>query len=85
MKYSVVRSSKMATGSGKTIVMAMIIAWQVLNKVTYPQDTHFSKYVFVVAPGLTVKNRLRVLIPSSPGNYYDEFNVVPLGLHDKLR
>ncbi len=77
--------SKMATGSGKTIVMAMLIAWQVLNKVTYPQDSRFSKYIFVVAPGLTVKSRLRVLIPSSPGNYYDEFNVIPPGLVEKLR
>ena len=50
--------SKMATGSGKTIVMAMLIAWQVLNKVTYPQDSRYSKYIFVVAPGLTVKSRL---------------------------
>jgi len=36
--------SKMATGSGKTIVMAMLIAWQVLNKVTYPKDKRFSKF-----------------------------------------
>ncbi len=77
--------SKMATGSGKTVVMAMLIAWQVLNKVTYPQDTRFSKYVFIVAPGLTIKSRLQVLQPSGEGNYYDEFNVVPLGLVDKLR
>lgn len=77
--------SKMATGSGKTIVMAMLIAWQVLNKVTYPQDTRFSKNIFVVAPGLTVKSRLQVLIPSSPGNYYEEFNVIPPGLVEKLR
>jgi len=77
--------SKMATGAGKTIVMAMLIAWQVLNKVTYPKDTRFSKSIFVVAPGLTVRNRLQVLVPSSPGNYYDEFNVVPAGLVEKLR
>ncbi|MBW2615295.1 MAG: DEAD/DEAH box helicase family protein [Deltaproteobacteria bacterium] len=77
--------SKMATGSGKTIVMAMLIAWQVLNKVTYPQDVRFSKYIFVVAPGLTVKSRLQVLLPSSTGNYYDEFNIVPAGLLEKLR
>jgi len=77
--------SKMATGSGKTIVMAMLIAWQALNKATYPQDPIFSKYVFVVAPGLTVKSRLQVLIPSQPGNYYEEFNIVPSGLLDKLR
>ena len=77
--------SKMATGSGKTIVMVMLIAWQALNKATYPQDPRFSKYVFVVAPGLTVKSRLQVLIPSQPGNYYEEFNIVPSGLLDKLR
>ena len=46
---------KMATGSGKTIVMAMVIAWHILNKVAYPQDARFSKNVLVVAPGLTVK------------------------------
>ncbi len=77
--------AKMATGAGKTIVMSMLVAWQVLNKVTYPQDKRFSKNVFVVAPGLTVKSRLSVLVPDSPGNYYDEFNVVPAGLTDKLR
>jgi type III restriction enzyme len=77
--------SKMATGSGKTVVMAMLIAWQVLNKVAYPQDKRFSKNVFVVAPGLTVKSRLSVLNLARPGNYYDEFQVVPSGLHDRLR
>jgi type III restriction enzyme len=77
--------SKMATGSGKTIVMAMLAAWQILNKVAYPQDSRFSKNLFIVAPGLTVKNRLQVLNPNSPGNYYDEFNVVPTGLREKLR
>lgn len=76
---------KMATGSGKTIVMSMLIAWQILNKVTYPQDNRFSKYIFVVAPGLTVRSRLQVLIPSSIGNYYDEFSIIPQGLDDKLR
>jgi type III restriction enzyme len=77
--------AKMATGSGKTLVMAMLIAWQVLNKVTYPQDKRFCKNVFVVAPGLTVKSRLQVLIPTHPDNFYDEFNIVPPGLHDQLR
>jgi len=76
--------SKMATGTGKTIVMAMLIAWHVLNKVTYPQDTRFTKHIFVVAPGLTVKSRLAVLIPSVQGNYYDEFNIIPSGLSEKL-
>ena len=77
--------SKMATGSGKTIVMAMLISWQVLNKVTYPQDARFSKNIFIVAPGLTVKNRLQVLLPFGENNYYDAFNIVPLGLFEKLR
>ncbi len=77
--------SKMATGSGKTIVMAMLVAWQILNKVTYPQDKRFSKNIFVVAPGLTVKNRLSVLYSDSVGNYYDEFNIVPPGLREQLR
>jgi type III restriction enzyme len=77
--------SKMATGSGKTIVMAMLIAWQVINKITYSQDARYAKHVFVVAPGLTVKSRLQVLEPAGKNNFYDEFNVVPGGLLDKLR
>lgn len=76
---------KMATGSGKTIVMAMLIAWHVLNRVTYSQDARFSKNIFIIAPGLTIKSRLQVLIPSSVGNYFDEFNIIPPGLNDKLR
>jgi type III restriction enzyme len=76
---------KMATGSGKTIVMAMAIAWHVLNKVTYPQDTRFSRNVLVVAPGLTVKNRLAVLEPAAENNYYKRFNVVPPTQMDALR
>lgn len=79
------KSSAYATGSGKTIVMAMLIAWHILNKVIYPQDKRFCKNIFVVAPGLTVKSRLQVLVPAGPGNYYDEFNIVPAGLWDKLR
>jgi type III restriction enzyme len=77
--------SKMGTGTGKTVVMAMLIAWQVINKTTYPQDARFSKHVFVVAPGLTVKKRLQVLYPAERNNYYEEFSVIPLGLMDKLR
>lgn len=76
--------SKMATGTGKTTVMAMLIAWQILNKVTYPQDKRFSKNIFIVTPGLTVKSRLAVLIPSNPSNYYDAFNIVPFSLKEKF-
>lgn len=77
--------SKMATGSGKTIVMGMLIAWQVLNKVTNGKDTRFSKNVLVVAPGLTVLSRLSVLNPFEKDNYYEEFNIVPSGLKETLR
>ena len=76
---------KMATGSGKTIVMAMVIAWHVLNKVAALQDARFAKNVLIVAPGLTVKNRLSVLEPSAADNYYEAFNIVPSAMLDKLR
>ena len=69
--------NKMATGAGKTTVMAMIITWQVLNALTYPKrNKDFSRAVFIVAPGLTVKDRLQVLIPNE-GSYYDAFNLCP--------
>ena len=77
--------SKMATGTGKTVVMAMVIAWQILNKTTYPLDKRFSKNIFIVAPGLTVKSRLQVLSINSKDNYYSKFNIVPNSLMDKLR
>ncbi|TWU46499.1 BPTD_3080 family restriction endonuclease [Rubripirellula reticaptiva] len=77
--------AKMATGSGKTIVMAMVIAWQTLNRVTYSQDSRYSKHILAIAPGLTVRNRLAVLVPDSPGNYFDLFQIVPPALYDKLR
>ena len=77
--------SKMATGTGKTVIMAMLIAWQVLNKITSRQDTRFSQNVLAVAPGLTIKSRLSVLNPSDPGNYYEEFNVVPQSFMERLR
>ncbi len=76
---------KMATGSGKTIVMAMVVAWHILNKVAYPMDARFAKNVLVMAPGLTVKNRLGVLEPAAEGNYYEAFSIIPSALFDKLR
>ncbi len=77
--------NKMATGSGKTIVMSMLIAWQVLNKVANNKDGRFSKNVLAVAPGLTVRSRLAVLDPSAADNYYEEFNIVPPALMESLR
>jgi len=60
---------KMATGSGKTVVMAMLIAWQTLNKVHAPNDARFTKRFLVVSPGITIRDRLRVLLPSDVENY----------------
>ncbi len=77
--------SKMATGAGKTVVMAMLVAWQILNKVAYRNDTRFSRHVLVVAPGLTVRSRLEVLRPQADDNYYKEFNIVPTASREKLR
>ena len=76
--------TKLCTGGGKTIVMAMLIAWSVCNKVAYPQDKRYSKNVFIVAPGLTVRNRLQVLQTGGNENYYTMFNVVPPSLMDKM-
>ncbi|GHV70940.1 hypothetical protein AGMMS49928_20680 [Spirochaetia bacterium] len=76
--------TKLCTGGGKTTVMAMLIAWQVCNKVAYPQDKRFSKNIFIVAPGLTVRSRLQVLQTGGASNYYSEFNIVPSALQDKL-
>jgi type III restriction enzyme len=77
--------SKMATGTGKTILMAMLVAWQSLNRINYPNKKGFAKEFLVVAPNLTVRSRLSVLLPSGVENYYDAFNVVPLGLREQLR
>ncbi len=75
---------KMATGTGKTVVMAMMIAWQIINKVTNPQDVRFSKNILIMAPGLTVKSRLRVLYPTNEDNFYDLFGIVPEPFYERL-
>jgi type III restriction enzyme len=67
---------KMATGSGKTVVMAMLIAWHTLNKQASSRDARFSDAFLVVTPGITIRDRLRVLLPESPDNYYRERDIV---------
>src|SRR5262249_46733187 len=69
---------KMATGSGKTVVMAMLIAWQVLNKRRYPHDKRFTDAFLVVSPGITIPDPFPVLLPSDPNNYYKELDIVPV-------
>jgi len=68
---------KMATGSGKTVVMGMLIAWHVLNKLANPQDARFSDTFLIVTPGITIRDRLRVLLPNDPQNYYRQRDIVP--------
>ena len=68
---------KMATGAGKTVVMAMLIAWQTLNKLASPRDARFSRRFLIVTPGITIRDRLRVLLPEDSENYYDQRELVP--------
>jgi type III restriction enzyme len=75
---------KMATGSGKTVVMAMLIAWHTLNKRANSQDARFSDTFLIVTPGITIRDRLRVLLPNDPENYYRLRDLVPSQLQDHL-
>ncbi|MGI8412133.1 MAG: BPTD_3080 family restriction endonuclease [Solirubrobacteraceae bacterium] len=75
---------KMATGTGKTVVMAMLIAWQTINKVMTPKDARFAKRFLVVTPGITIRDRLGVLHPEREESYYRERDLVPSDLWDAL-
>lgn len=68
---------KLATGAGKTTVMAMLIAWHTLNAVRQPGSNRFSKGFLVIAPGITIKDRLQVLQPHDPNSYYKSRELVP--------
>ena len=68
---------KLATGAGKTMVMAMLIAWQTINAVRRPNSKKFTRGFLVVAPGLTIKDRLRVLQPNDPNSYYQSRELIP--------
>ena len=68
---------KLATGAGKTTVMAMLIAWQTVNAVRRPGSRRFTRGFLVVTPGLTIRDRLRVLQPNDPDSYYQSRELVP--------
>jgi len=68
---------KLATGAGKTTVMAMLIAWQTINAVRRPNSKNFTRGFLIVAPGLTIRDRLRVLQPNDPDSYYQSRELVP--------
>ncbi|MFO0334159.1 MAG: BPTD_3080 family restriction endonuclease [Pseudomonadota bacterium] len=76
---------KLATGAGKTTVMAMLIAWQTINAARRPGSRHFTRGFLIVAPGLTIRDRLRVLQPNDPDNYYSTRELVPNDLLDDIR
>jgi len=75
---------KLATGTGKTVVMAMLITWHVLNKISNPKDSRFSKNILIVTPGITVKDRLSVLLPTKEDNFYQGFRIVDDEMWKKL-
>jgi type III restriction enzyme len=68
---------KLATGAGKTTVMAMLIAWQTINAVRHPGSKRFTRGFLIVTPGITIKDRLRVLQPNDPDAYYKQRQLVP--------
>jgi type III restriction enzyme len=71
---------KLATGAGKTTVMAMVIAWQTVNAMRRPQSKRFTRGFLVVTPGITIKDRLRVLQPTGPDSYYASRDLVPVDM-----
>src|SRR5205823_6624040 len=75
---------KLATGTGKTTVMAMLIAWQTINAVRRPQSDRFTRGFLVVTPGITIKDRLRVLQPNDPDSYYASRELVPPDLVEEI-
>ncbi|MEP0924908.1 DEAD/DEAH box helicase family protein, partial [Leptolyngbya sp. ST-U4] len=68
---------KLATGAGKTTVMAMIIAWQTVNAVRHPGSKRFTRGFLLVTPGITIRDRLRVLQPNDPDSYYATRDLLP--------
>jgi type III restriction enzyme len=75
---------KLATGAGKTTVMAMLIAWQTLNAVRRPGSKNFTRGFLICTPGLTIKDRLRVLQPNDPDSYYASRELVPGDMLDDV-
>ena len=77
-------SFKMATGTGKTVVMAMLILYHYINKKENPQDTRFADHFLLVAPGITIRDRLGVLYIDDSGksdydklDYYHQRQLIP--------
>jgi type III restriction enzyme len=76
---------KLATGAGKTTVMAMLIAWHAINKARRPNSKTFTDAFLVIAPGITIRDRLRVLKPEAPDSIYERLSIVPRDMMDDLK
>ncbi len=76
---------KLATGAGKTTVMAMLIAWETVNVARHPGSNRYSRAFLVLTPGITIKDRLQVLLPNDPNSYYRERELVPPDMLDDIR
>lgn len=75
---------KLATGAGKTTVMAMLIAWQTINWARHPTSKKYTRGFLLVAPGLTIKDRLRVLLPNDADSYYKTRELIPSDMMGEL-
>ena len=82
---------KMATGSGKTVVMACLICYHYFNRQEYRNDTRFADYFLIVAPGVTIKSRLGVLFvdtknknPKDIEDYYRVRGLIPTKMEHRL-
>ncbi|MBK7010977.1 MAG: DEAD/DEAH box helicase family protein [Saprospiraceae bacterium] len=83
---------KMATGSGKTVVMACLICYHYFNRQEYRNDTRFADYFLIVAPGVTIKSRLGVLFvdtknknPNDIEDYYRVRGLIPAHMEHRLQ
>jgi type III restriction enzyme len=74
---------KLATGAGKTTVMAMLIAWQTINAVRRPGSQRFTRGFLVVTSGLTIRDRLRELQPNDPDSYYASGELLDLSKENR--
>lgn len=75
---------KMATGTGKTLVMGMLIVYHTLNRIATPRSERYADGFLIVTPGVTIRDRLQVLLPENPENDYQKMNLIPKGDYDSL-
>ena len=69
---------KMATGTGKTAVIALTVIWQSVNHAHSPRDRRFTNKFAILTPGITVRDRNRQdLIPNRNPNIYRSWNMIP--------